>query len=309
MHVTVANRAYYLTNLQSRSRCAPLVEYPLCIVEDANPSCSRVLWAGRDVNNCKPRHRKLRIVDLPIHIAVLQEFRAFNCVSTMSPLWRILTFPLRDWCRHSVDKDINSSEKWRYFMIKRRCVSMQVTSFVILAVTWFSGCSATTVSTNASGGAEVAFPLDVIPESAITVSTEDVEGRLEVSPVSEPSPIVRDVNSEGAVETLDPEITPSLMDIAPADTLLAIQIKDAAEALALIEDSVAWQQLLEAPLWELLWAVLETEVGVKEFHHLVRPGPCNTISRAWPGNPDCRSQVLGNPGNLSNAHAETRSIR
>ena len=106
-------------------------------------------------------------------------------------------------------------------MIKRRCVSMQIASFIILAVTCFSGCGAYATS---------------------------------------------------AEKILDPEITPSLIDIAPADALLAIQIKDVAEAFALIEDSRAWQQLLEAPVWELLWAVFEKEAGVKDFHHLVRPG-------------------------------------
>ena len=65
--------------------------------------------------------------------------------------------------------------------------------------------------------------------------------------------------------------SPSLMDIAPADALLVLQIKDVAEALALIEDSRAWQQLLEAPMWELLRAVYEREVEVKDFHHLIRP--------------------------------------
>ena len=106
-------------------------------------------------------------------------------------------------------------------MIKRRCVSMRVASFIILAVTCFSGCGAYATS---------------------------------------------------AVKILDSETTPSLMDIAPADALLVIQIKDVAEALALIEDSRAWQQLLEAPVWELLWAVFEKEAGVKDLHHLVRPG-------------------------------------
>ncbi len=65
--------------------------------------------------------------------------------------------------------------------------------------------------------------------------------------------------------------SPSLMDIAPADALLVLQIKDVAEALALIEDSRAWQQLLEAPMWELLRAVYEREVEVKDIHHLIRP--------------------------------------
>lgn len=65
--------------------------------------------------------------------------------------------------------------------------------------------------------------------------------------------------------------SPSLMDIAPADALLVLQIKDVAEALALIEDSRAWQQLLEAPIWELLRAVYERKAEVKDIHHLFRP--------------------------------------
>ena len=65
--------------------------------------------------------------------------------------------------------------------------------------------------------------------------------------------------------------SPSLMDIAPADALLVLQIKDVAEALALIEESRAWQQLLEAPMWELLRAVYERKAEVKDIHHLFRP--------------------------------------
>lgn len=65
--------------------------------------------------------------------------------------------------------------------------------------------------------------------------------------------------------------TPSLMDIAPADALLVLQIKDAAQALALIEDSRAWEQLLEAPIWEPLQAIFEKETAVKDIHRLVRP--------------------------------------
>ena len=65
--------------------------------------------------------------------------------------------------------------------------------------------------------------------------------------------------------------TPSLMDIAPADALLVVQIKDAAEALALIEDSRAWQQFLEAPIWQPLLAVFEREAEIKEMHRLIRP--------------------------------------
>lgn len=65
--------------------------------------------------------------------------------------------------------------------------------------------------------------------------------------------------------------SPSLMDIAPADALLVLQIKDAAEALAIVEDSRAWQQFLEAPIWEPLQAVFEKEAEVKDFHHLIRP--------------------------------------
>ena len=65
--------------------------------------------------------------------------------------------------------------------------------------------------------------------------------------------------------------TASLMDIAPADALLVLQIKDAAQTLALIEDSRAWQQLLEAPIWEPLQAIFEKEAEVKDIHRLVRP--------------------------------------
>lgn len=65
--------------------------------------------------------------------------------------------------------------------------------------------------------------------------------------------------------------TPSLMDIAPADALLVMQTKDAAEALALIENSRAWQQLLEAPIWEPLQGVFEREAEIKEMHRLIRP--------------------------------------
>ena len=68
-----------------------------------------------------------------------------------------------------------------------------------------------------------------------------------------------------------PSTAPALIDVAPADALLVLQIKDVAEMLALIENSSAWQQLLEAPMWEMLWASLEMETGAKNLHHLIRP--------------------------------------
>ena len=77
----------------------------------------------------------------------------------------------------------------------------------------------------------------------------------------------------GVKTQLEPatEMTPSLMDIAPADAFLVLQIKDTAEALALIEDSRAWKQLLDAPIWEPLQAVFEKEAEVKDLHRLIKP--------------------------------------
>ncbi len=63
----------------------------------------------------------------------------------------------------------------------------------------------------------------------------------------------------------------SLMEVAPANPLLVLQIKDVADALALIGDTRAWQQIIEAPLWEVVWASLEMESGVKESQRLIRP--------------------------------------
>ncbi len=74
--------------------------------------------------------------------------------------------------------------------------------------------------------------------------------------------------------------TPSLMDIAPADALLVMQTKDVAEALALIENSRAWQQLLEAPIWEPLQGVFEREADIKEMHRLIRPS-LSILSRVF----------------------------
>ena len=63
----------------------------------------------------------------------------------------------------------------------------------------------------------------------------------------------------------------SLIDIAPADALLVLQIKDVAEMLSHVEESRAWQQLLEAPMWEMLWTAVEVETGAKNLHQLIRP--------------------------------------
>ena len=64
---------------------------------------------------------------------------------------------------------------------------------------------------------------------------------------------------------------PSLIDIAPADALLVLQIKDVAGMLSHIEESRAWQQLLEAPMWEMVWTAVEVETGAKNLQHLIRP--------------------------------------
>ncbi|MBI1922616.1 DUF3352 domain-containing protein, partial [Candidatus Poribacteria bacterium] len=63
----------------------------------------------------------------------------------------------------------------------------------------------------------------------------------------------------------------SLMEVAPANPLLVLQIKDVADALALIGDTRAWQQISEAPLWEVVWAAIEMESKVKESQRLIRP--------------------------------------
>ena len=63
----------------------------------------------------------------------------------------------------------------------------------------------------------------------------------------------------------------SLMEVAPANPLLVLQIKDVADALALIGDTRAWQQISEASLWEVVWASLEMESKVKESQRLIRP--------------------------------------
>ncbi|MCZ6676037.1 MAG: DUF3352 domain-containing protein [Candidatus Poribacteria bacterium] len=73
-------------------------------------------------------------------------------------------------------------------------------------------------------------------------------------------------------DDLVPRPVSSLMEVAPANPIVVLQIRDAAEALALVEDSKAWQQIREAPIWEMVWAFLEMQTEVKESHRLIRPG-------------------------------------
>ena len=113
------------------------------------------------------------------------------------------------------------------------------------------------------------------PEQSTPTATTPSEGTLSIalaSPKETPSTSTK-AKPPTVITPPDmmPSTAPALTDIAPADALLVLQIKDVAEMLSLIENSNAWQQLLEAPMWEMLWAAVEMETGAKNLHHLIRP--------------------------------------
>ena len=86
----------------------------------------------------------------------------------------------------------------------------------------------------------------------------------ETEPPIQPKPVLND--------DIQATLGTSLMQFAPAAPALVVQIKDVAEALARVANSKAWQQISEAPFWEMVWAVVEMESGVREVQRLPRPG-------------------------------------
>lgn len=63
----------------------------------------------------------------------------------------------------------------------------------------------------------------------------------------------------------------SLFEITPEDPMLILQIKDIDEPFELIENSKAWQYLIEAPIWEIFIEELEIETKIKGAERLIRP--------------------------------------
>ncbi|MCH8294799.1 DUF3352 domain-containing protein [Candidatus Poribacteria bacterium] len=114
------------------------------------------------------------------------------------------------------------------------------------------------------------------PEKAVSAPTEETPSTPTPPPEVVSPPLATPPQEVPSTITPPSEIVSSpatsLMNIAPSDALLVLQIKDVAEALALIEDSRAWQQLIEAPAWEMLWAAVEMQTEIRESHHLIKPG-------------------------------------
>ena len=108
------------------------------------------------------------------------------------------------------------------------------------------------------------------------VPSSDVASIEEESPVKveaeethpEAEPVVPDsASADEGTSAFDT----SLMKVAPGDPVFVLQIKDAAEALALIEGSRAWGHIRESSIWELVWTSVEMEAEVKDFQRLLRP--------------------------------------
>ena len=104
--------------------------------------------------------------------------------------------------------------------------------------------------------------------------TEKTDSRAEGT--EEPSDLESQIpgrsTTEPPVEEMTSATTTALMAVAPAEPVFVLQIKGAAEALTLIEDSRVWGQITEAPMWEVLWTLFEMKSEVREAQRLIKPG-------------------------------------